>query len=92
MPPVHRPAYLYTDLRRQNGTHMDTVNILYRLKFKKSDRVEEFNFELDDQSFELIDQVVENPPSWTELGYRQCPHCPARLSECRGRSVLGSDR
>ena len=60
---------------------MDTVNILYRLSFKKSERVEEFNFELDDKSFELVDQQVKDPPSWTELGYRQCPHCPLKAEE-----------
>jgi hypothetical protein len=57
---------------------MDTVDIVYRLTFKKSKRVEEFNFALDEKTFELVDKQVDNPPAWTELAYRQCPHCPLK--------------
>lgn len=57
---------------------MDSVNIIYRLTFKKTNRVEEFDFALDGQTFELLDEKVDNPPSWTELAYRQCPHCPLK--------------
>jgi len=35
-----------------------------------------FNLTFDPHTLELVDAVPDDPPSWTELGYHQCHHCP----------------
>jgi hypothetical protein len=54
---------------------MDSVNIEYRIKLSQ-ERTEHFNFELDGESFDLKGSAPPNPPEWTRLSFKQCPHCP----------------
>ncbi|MED5238188.1 MAG: hypothetical protein VX379_01245 [Pseudomonadota bacterium] len=54
---------------------MNSVDIIYRIKLDQ-DRLETFNFRLDDETFDLIGEEVADPPAWTRLDYRQCSHCP----------------
>ncbi len=60
---------------------MDTITISYRIKI--SDTITEvFDFEMDDKTFELVNQPKPvNPPEWTQLAYRQCSHCPLKAEE-----------
>jgi len=53
---------------------MDNVVIEYRFRLS-DDTVEEFRVELDPLEFNLLTAIPENPPSWTELGFHQCPNC-----------------
>ena len=54
---------------------MDSVNIEYRIKLSE-ERTEHFVFELDGKSFDLKGSGPPNPPEWTRLSFKQCPHCP----------------
>ena len=56
---------------------MDSVNIEYRIKLSEK-RTECFNFELDGKTFDLKGDGLPNPPEWTRLSFRQCPHCPLK--------------
>lgn len=58
---------------------MESVNITYNIKLRK--RVEQFDFKLDPDSFELQNALPDAPPEWTELGYKQCSHCPLGSAE-----------
>lgn len=54
---------------------MEPIRITYRIRL--NDKVTEvFDFDLDGETFELQSTPVENPPKWTELGFKQCSHCP----------------
>jgi hypothetical protein len=35
-----------------------------------------FTFQLDTESFELLQDIPGALPSWTALSFHQCPHCP----------------
>ena len=59
---------------------MNSVDIIYRIKLSQ-DRVEDFTFRLDEENFDLISEPVAEPPPWTRLDYRQCPHCPLSPEE-----------
>ena len=54
---------------------MNPVSIEYRIELEQ-DHTEVFEFELDNESFDLITEAAVDPPPWTELTYRQCSHCP----------------
>lgn len=54
---------------------MDPVTIEYRVKFGE-ERIEAFQFKLDGSTFDLIKETVRAPAEWTDLLFRQCPHCP----------------
>ena len=54
---------------------MEPVRIEYQIRLD-GDRTETFEFALDGKSFDLSTREVRDAPDWTELGYRQCPHCP----------------
>lgn len=54
---------------------MEPLVFTYRLTFE--DQVSEtFTLRLDPRSFELVDNLPKPLPSWTELTFHQCPHCP----------------
>lgn len=54
---------------------MDTLKIRYC--FTLTDESQEvFDLELDPGSLELLGNAPESPPSWTNLDFHQCPHCP----------------
>ena len=59
---------------------MNSVDIIYRVKLSQ-DRLETFNFRLDEETFDLIGDKVPDPPKWTELEYSQCAHCPLSTEE-----------
>lgn len=59
---------------------MDTVNIEYRIKIDER-KTESIKFELDGKSFDLIAKKIADPPKWTTLSYKQCPHCPLNPEE-----------
>lgn len=59
---------------------MEPVRISYRIGLNDK-TTEVFDFDLDGATFELISAPVANPPSWTELGFRQCSHCPLKTEE-----------
>lgn len=57
---------------------MDSVSTEYKIRLGE-DGTEVFRFELDERTFELRTPEVPDPPPWTQLSFKQCPHCP--LSE-----------
>lgn len=58
----------------------DHVTIIYRITLGDG-KQEVFNFQLDDQAFDLAGEIPDNPPAWTELGHNQCAHCPLSSEE-----------
>ena len=51
-------------------------NIIIQYRFQKPDNSQEdLSFELDAISLELISNVPERLPTWTELSFYQCPNC-----------------
>lgn len=40
-----------------------------------------FNLSFDPHTLSLVNPVPLDPPSWTELGFHQCHHCPLLPSE-----------
>ena len=59
---------------------MTSVDIIYRIKLGQ-DRLETFQFKLDEETFDLQTEEVADPPEWARLDYRQCPHCPLSVEE-----------
>jgi hypothetical protein len=56
---------------------MQTMNIRYY--FTLPDGVQEvFDVQLDDQTLDLVGNIPDVLPSWTILGFHQCPHCPLK--------------
>ncbi|MBN48307.1 MAG: hypothetical protein CMN85_02125 [Spongiibacteraceae bacterium] len=53
---------------------MDSVRITYNINLPK--KIEQFDFNLDAESFALQNPAPENPPEWTALDYKKCSHCP----------------
>ena len=52
-------------------------NILIQYRFRKTNNSrEDFNFQLDPVSLELISPIPEQLPIWTVLDFHQCPICP----------------
>jgi hypothetical protein len=56
---------------------MSNVGIEYRIALAGG-RMEVLKFALDGKTFDLRSPRIDHPPSWTELGYKQCPHCPLK--------------
>ena len=54
---------------------MEPISIYYCFKFSE-DSEEIFQLQIDPQSFELINNLPDPLPAWTELTFNQCPHCP----------------
>jgi len=52
-----------------------TLNIQYSFTLKDGDK-EVFDLKLDGKTLILKEPVAQNPPLWTCLQFRQCPHCP----------------
>jgi len=52
-------------------------NIIIQYLFRKTDNSrEEFQFELNGRSLELIGNIPVRLPTWTALDFYQCPNCP----------------
>jgi hypothetical protein len=54
---------------------MSRVHIEYRFQLKTGE-TQIFRQALDSETFDLETEPVRNPPSWTALAFKQCPHCP----------------
>ncbi len=57
---------------------MGSINISYKIVLNDS-RVEVFDFQLSEDSFDLVSKPKDDPPEWAKLEHQQCSHCP--LSE-----------
>lgn len=55
----------------------DTFTITYQFTLPDGHE-ESFMLTFDAQSILLINDQENAPPSWTELTYHQCPHCPLK--------------
>jgi hypothetical protein len=54
---------------------METLSVYYNFTFP--DEIEElFHLEFNTKNFELVNNIPEHLPSWTNLTYHQCSHCP----------------
>ncbi len=59
---------------------MKKIDIIYTFVF--DDESEElFNIQLNAQTLEICNSPSENLPTWTELTFYQCPHCPLTAEE-----------
>lgn len=58
----------------------ETIDIKYKIIFP-DERTEVFDFEFDEENFDLVNKDVENPPEWAKLEFRQCDHCPLNSEE-----------
>ncbi len=54
---------------------MNIMSIYYGFKFA-DDSEEVFHLQIDAQKFELINNIPDTLPSWAQLSFHQCPHCP----------------
>ncbi len=55
-------------------------NIIIQYLFRKTDNSrEDFQFELDGMSLELIGNIPDRLPTWTELDFYQCPNCQLEI-------------
>ena len=54
---------------------MNIISIYYGFKFADNSK-EVFHLQMEPQTFELTDNIPEILPSWTQLSFHQCPHCP----------------
>ncbi len=59
---------------------MEPIRITYRIGLNEK-TTEVFDFDLDGDSFEMMSKPIVNPPPWTELGFKQCSHCPLKVEE-----------
>jgi hypothetical protein len=52
-------------------------NTVIQYRFTLADGSQEvYDLELDGQSLALVGKVPESLPSWTNLDFHECPHCP----------------
>jgi len=56
---------------------MADISVRYRIALEDGP-TEEFELTLDDRTLELGHAETDALPSWTDLGFQQCPHCPLR--------------
>lgn len=54
---------------------MDTFNVQYRFTMSDGSR-EVFDLNIDARSLNMLVDIPDNPPFWTEIDYFQCPKCP----------------
>lgn len=59
---------------------MEPIRITYRISLDDK-TTEVFDFDLDGRTFALRTTPPDNPPKWTELGFKQCSHCPLNVEE-----------
>ena len=60
---------------------MESINIVYRIKLSDT-LTEEFDYEMDAETLEIISAPEAGKlPSWTALGFKQCPNCPLKPEE-----------
>jgi len=61
---------------------MKNIVIIYRFRLPDG-RVEEFRVELEPERLDLLADIPENPPAWTELDFHQCSNCPLDINSHR---------
>lgn len=71
-------AFQRTIHKTSRGVVKNTV-IQYHFRKRNNSR-EEFIFELAAASLELISNIPDHPPAWTELDFHQCPNCPLDIA------------
>jgi len=54
---------------------MNNIEIQYCFRFENNS-CETIDFNIDGKSLELINPLPKNPPSWADLDFHQCSHCP----------------
>ena len=54
---------------------MENATIQYRFTLADGSQMV-YDLELDGQNFELVGNIPETLPSWTNLDFHECPHCP----------------
>jgi hypothetical protein len=54
---------------------METFEIQYVFHLNDG-KTETFNLRIDNRRLVLVREATSARPEWTELGFRQCPHCP----------------
>lgn len=54
---------------------METTSIQYRLVLPDGNE-EVFDLQLDTENVELVGNVPDDKPEWTQLDFHQCPNCP----------------
>ncbi len=57
---------------------MEPIRIRYSFRFGRNMQ-EVFDLKLDPNTIELLDNIPETLPSWTNLDFYQCPNCPLSL-------------
>ena len=65
---------------------MDDISIRYSFTLEDGSR-EVFELTLDVGTLELKNATPAELPSWTELGFHQCPNCPLRPETGRRNGV-----
>lgn len=61
---------------------MESLSFMYCLTFEDQTS-ETFTLRFDPVTFDLLDQLPEPLPSWAELTFHQCPHCPLDAQSSR---------
>ena len=56
---------------------MNTYQIQYRF-ILPDDNVETFDLTFDSETINLLNNIPEDLPPWTQLQFEQCPHCPLK--------------
>lgn len=59
---------------------MDTFNVQYCFTMADGSR-EVFDLNIDARSLNMLVDIPDNPPFWTEIDYYQCPKCPFTKNE-----------
>ena len=59
---------------------MDTFNVQYCFTMADGSR-EVFDLDIDARSLNMLVDIPDNPPFWTEIDYYQCPKCPFTKNE-----------
>jgi hypothetical protein len=59
------------------GGDMNTYQIQYRF-ILPDDNVEIFDLNFDSETINLLNNIPEDLPLWTQLQFEQCPHCPLK--------------
>jgi hypothetical protein len=57
---------------------MKTIVIQYCFRLPDHSS-EDFKLELDPRNLELTGNIPQSLPTWTELDFHQCPHCPLEV-------------
>ena len=56
---------------------MSTYQIQYRITLPDG-KVEVFDLNFDSQTIDLLNNIPEKLPEWTNLEFEQCSHCPLK--------------